>query len=145
MRIALRGADEAVVVEVGGAVVVVVSAGVVAPVVVVAVVVVVVVAVVVGVLVVVFVVVVAALVVGSGVVGGESASAAATSPIAKSSMVPRIAISLSGAMGRIIDACQCQARFGTRGVYACTSPANATAVAPSPVLATYQPASSPAS
>ena len=50
--------------------------------------------------VVVVVVVVATLVVGSVVVGGESASAAATSPIPKSSMVPRVAISLSRAMGQ---------------------------------------------
>ncbi len=50
--------------------------------------------------VVVVVVVVATLVVGSVVIGGESASAAATSPIPKSSMVPRVAISLSRAMGQ---------------------------------------------
>jgi hypothetical protein len=50
--------------------------------------------------VVVVVVVVAALVVGSVVMGGGSASAAATSPIPKSSMVPRVAISLSRAMGQ---------------------------------------------
>lgn len=104
MGVARRGADEAVAVEGGATVAVVVSAEVVvvSPVVVVVVVpeVVVGLEVVVVLLVVVVVVGGGALVVGSVVVGGESARAAATSPIPKSSMVPRVAISRSKAMGR---------------------------------------------
>ena len=99
MRVAPRGGDEAVVVDVGGGVVV--SAGVVvvsAGVVVVCVLVVVVVSVlIVSVLV---VVVVSVLVVGSVVVGGESACAAAAAPLPKRTTVASVAISFRRTMGR---------------------------------------------
>ena len=91
MPLARGGADEVVVVGVGGAVVVV-SAGVV--------VVSVPVVVVVSVLVVVVSAVVSVLVVGSFVVGGESARAAAAAPLPKMTIVASVAISFWRAMGR---------------------------------------------
>ena len=94
-RVARRGGDEAVVVDVGGAVVVV-SAGVVVA----SVLVVVVVSVLVVVDVVVAVVVVVALVVGSVGVGGASARAAAAAPLPKRTTVASVAVSFRRAMRR---------------------------------------------
>lgn len=94
MGVALRGGDEAVVVEVGVVVAVVVSAWVIT----VSVIVVVAVAVLVVVDVVVAVVVVGALVVGSVVVGGSSARAVAA-PLPKRTIVASVPINLWRAMG----------------------------------------------
>ena len=95
MGVALRGGDEAVVVEVGVVVAVVVSAWVVT----VSVIVVVALAVLVVVDVVVAVVVVGALVVGSVVVGGSSARAAVAAPLPKRTIVASVPINLWRAMG----------------------------------------------
>jgi hypothetical protein len=101
LRVARRGGDEAVVVDVGGAVVVVSAGGVAVSVLVVVVVSVLVVSVLVAVVVsVLVVVVVSVLVVGSVIVGGESARAAAAAPLPKRTIVASAAISFRRAMGR---------------------------------------------